>query len=374
MASEAEFEAHGLLDGLEGDARQERVDLILWLLDRGFGMDHIRGSVGAPLNLPSSRVIGDDGTLVSARDICRSAGIDLEFLQRIHRAIGLPHIDDPDEPNLSLADSEAAAQARVILDLGIDPEDVIAVLRVMSESLGHTAAVMREAALKSILKPGATEIEVAEAIEALALRAAPSFGPMMEALLRLELRRSFAIEAVTAAERAAGILPGARPITVCFADLTGFTMLGEALPPEDLERVANRLAEIAHDVSKVPVRFVKSIGDAVMLVSFESVPLVSVALDLADAAVANDLPPLRIGIASGCAVSRAGDWFGSPVNVASRITAAAGPGAVLASASTRDAVGAAGDFEWTSIGARQLRGVGDEVKLFRVQRTAPQTT
>ena len=35
---------------------------------------------------------------------------------------------------------------------------------------------------------------------------------------------------------------------------------------------------------------------------------------------------LRIGIASGCAVSRAGDWFGSPVNVASRVTAAARPG------------------------------------------------
>ena len=169
----------------------------------------------------------------------------------------------------SRADGEAAAQARIILDLGIDPEDVIAVLRVMSESLGHTAAVMREAALKSILKPGATEIEVAEAIEVLALRAAPTFGPMMEALLRLELRRSFAIEAVTAAERAAGILPGARPVTVCFADLAGFTMLGEALPPEDLERVANRLAELAHDVSSAPVRFVKSIGDAVMLVSFE---------------------------------------------------------------------------------------------------------
>ena len=82
------------------------------------------------------------------------------------------------------------------LDLGIDPEDVIAVLRVMSESLGHTAAVMREAGLKSILRPGATEIEVAEAIEVLALRAAPTFGPMMEALLRLELRRTFAIEAV----------------------------------------------------------------------------------------------------------------------------------------------------------------------------------
>ena len=151
--------------------------------------------------------------------------------------------------------------------------------------------VMREAALKSILKPGATEIEVAEAIEALALRAAPSFGPMMEDLLRLELRHTFETEAVTAAERAAGLLPGARQMTVCFADLAGFTRLGEALPPEDLERVANRLAELAHDVSPAPVRFVKSIGDAVMFVCSDPLPLVAAVLDLVDAAAANDLAP-----------------------------------------------------------------------------------
>ena len=36
-----------------------------------------------------------------------------------------------------------------------------------------------------------------------------------------------------------------------------------------------------------------------------------------------------IGVASGYAVSRAGDWFGSPVNVASRVTAAASPGTAL---------------------------------------------
>lgn len=369
MASDADFEAMGLLDGLEDDARQERIDLIAWLLDRGFTIDRILGSVGAPLNLPASQAIGDDGEYVSARDICQANGIDIEFLQRIHCAVGLPRFDDPDAPMLLRVDGEAAAQARMILDLGIGGEDVIAVLRVMKESLGHAAAVMREAALKAILKPGATEIEVAEATEALALRAAPSFGPMMEALLRLELRRNFDTEAVTAAERAAGILPGARQMTVCFADLTGFTQLGEVIPPEDLERVANRLAELANEVSASPVRYVKSIGDAVMLVSSEPVPLVCAMLDLVDAAAANDLPRLRTGVATGCAVTRAGDWFGSPVNVASRVTAAAEPGAVLIAESTRDVIGDEGGYHWTSIGARQLKGVSGEVKLFRVQRS-----
>ena len=334
-------------------------------------MTTFESSVGAPLNLPASRVIGDDGdTSPRARYASRPGSI-WSSCERIHCAIGLPRIEDPDAPDLSRADGEAAAQARIILDLGIDPEDVVAVLRVMKESLGHAAAVMREAALKTILKPGATEIEVAEAIEALALRAAPTFGPMMEALLRLELRRTFETEAVTAAERAAGILPGARQITVCFADLTGFTRLGEAIPPEDLERVANRLAELAHDVSPAPVRFVKSIGDAVMLVCSDPVPLVDAVLDLADATAAHDLPRAQNRRRIRAAPS-AGPVTGSAVPSTWR--AVSPPrrnlGRCLSPSPPRDAIGNAGDYEWSPIGARHLKGVSGDVKLFRVRRAA----
>jgi adenylate cyclase len=318
--------------------------------------------------LAANRVLGDDGDYVSAREVCESSGMDLDLLQRLHHSIGLPRIEDPDATVLLRADAEAAAGVKFLLDLGISVDDAVAVTRVVTESLGHAAAIMREAALKTLLRPGSTEIELAEATEELSRRAAPMLGPMMEDLIRLQLRQTIAIGAVNAAERAAGVLPGARMVTVCFADLAGFTRLGESLPPEELQHVASRLAELAHDAATTPVRFVKSIGDAVMLVCHEPVPLLEAALDLADAAVANDLPRLRIGIASGCAVSRAGDWFGSPVNLASRVTAAARPSAVLAAESTRDAIGTAQGFDWTSIGARRLKGVTDEVKLFRVRR------
>ncbi|EUA85523.1 adenylate and Guanylate cyclase catalytic domain protein [Mycobacterium ulcerans str. Harvey] len=193
---------------------------------------------------------------------------------------------------------------------------------------------------------------------------------MMDDLMRLELRHSVETEAVNAAERAAGTLPGARPVTVAFADMAGFTRLGEVMPAEDLERVAARLADLAHDAATMPVRFVKSIGDAVMLVCPEPAPLLRAALDLA-AAAANNLPPLRIGVASGAAVTRAGDWFGSPVNLASRVTSIAYPGTVVVAESTRDAVGNAGDFEWFSIGAQRIRGMRAEVKLFRVEPARP---
>ena len=369
MAPDVDIEALGLLDGLEDDARRERAELIAWLLDRGFKLEHIRASVAAPVMLPAYRVLGDDGDFVSAREVCESTGVELELLQRLQRAVGLPCIEDPDAAVLLRADGEAAARAKLFLDMGIDPEYTVAVMRVLVESLGHAAAIMREAGLKAILRPGSTEIELAEGSEQLALQSSPLLGPLMEGLIRMVLRHSFEVEAVTAAERAAGTLPGARPVTVAFADLAGFTRLGEALPAEELEHVASRLADLAHDVAFAPVRFVKSIGDAVMLISFEAAPLLAAVLDLADAAVANDLPRLRIGVASGCAVTRAGDWFGSPVNLASRVTAAARPGTVLVAESARDAVANAPGFDWSSAGTRRLKGVSQEVKLFRVGRT-----
>jgi len=367
VTADFDFEALGLLDGLEGEARKERAELIEWLLDRGFSIDHIRASAAAPLMLPASNVLGDDGDYVSAREVCETTGIELQLLRRLQRAIGLP-IDDPDAAVLLRADGEAAARAKFFLDLGFDPDDTVALMRIVIENLGHVAEIMREAALKTLLRPGASEIEVAQASEELALRSAPMLGPVMDDLIRLELRRSFESDAVTAAERAAGTLPGGRTVTVCFADLAGFTSLGEAIPPEDLERVATRFAEVAHDVARSPVRFVKSIGDAVMLISFDAVPLLHAVLDLIDAAAENDLPRLRIGVASGLAVSRAGDWFGNPVNVASRVTAEARPGTVMVAESTRDAAGNAAGFEWSPAGARRLKGVSDEVKLFRVGR------
>jgi hypothetical protein len=62
------------------------------------------------------RIMGDDGIYVSARQICAETGIDLELLEAMHRALGLPHVDDLDGQVHLCADAEAAARARVFVD------------------------------------------------------------------------------------------------------------------------------------------------------------------------------------------------------------------------------------------------------------------
>jgi adenylate cyclase len=134
-------------------------------------------------------------------------------------------------------------------------------------------------------------------------------------------------------------------------------------------QLAERLAGLARDVAVPPVRFIKTIGDAVMFVSPDPAPLLDAVLKLVEVTdTDNEFPRLRAGIAAGPAVSRAGDWFGSPVNVASRVTGVARPGTVLAAESVREAVGDGSGFSWSLAGGRHLKGVKGEVKLFRARR------
>ena len=369
VAEDFDVEASGLLDGLDERTRAERAELIPWLLERGITVEQIRGAF-APALLASRRILGDDGTYVSARETSAKTGIDLDLLQRIQRAMGLPRVDDPDAAVYLRADAEAAAFAQKFIELGVDPEQLVQVTRMLAEGLSRAAEVMRYAALASILDPTATELDIAKNSEALLREAAPVLGPMIQEMLRLQLRHLMETEAVTATERAEGQrLPGARLVTIAFADLVGFTRLGEVVPPEDLERLAHRLADLARDVAVPPVRFIKTIGDEVMLVSSDPVALLDAVMDLVDATDGDgDIPRLRAGVATGMAVSRAGDWFGSPVNLASRVTGAARPGSVLAAESAREAIGDDERFTWSFAGARHLKGIKDDVKLFRARR------
>lgn len=372
MGERVDVEASGLLDGLDGKVRAERADLVQWLLAEGFTAEQIRESF-APMLLPTRRAMGDDGSLVSARRISEESGVDLQLLERMMRAVGLPRVEDPDAAVLLKSDGRAFASAQKFVDLGITPDQIVLVLQVLAEGLTRAADVMRYAALAAVLKPGASELDTAKASEALIEQVAPMLGPLIDDLLRLQLMHLMETEAVTTTERAEGVpLPGARLVTIAFADLVGFTRLGEAVPPEDLEKLAHRLTDLAREVAEPPVRYVKSIGDEVMLVSSDPAAMLDAMLDLLDATESDeDFPRLRVGLATGMAVSRAGDWFGSSVNLASRVTGAARPGAVLVSESTHDAIGEDGDIVWSFAGAKRLKNIRDDVKLFRARRAVP---
>jgi adenylate cyclase len=231
---------------------------------------------------------------------------------------------------------------------------------------------MRALTMRLVLEPGVSEHELAQRYAYAASQLSPMLGPLVTNLLTLHLREMAQSEALSAAERFGGQLAGSREIAVCFADLVGFTRLGEELPPDELTRKAVRLEALTSEVIDAPVRLIKTIGDAAMLTALEPEPLLDAALTLLDAAEAEgeDFPRLRAGIAIGPALSRAGDWFGRPVNLASRITSIARPGSLLAERELREI--ARDSYRWSYAGERRLRGIREPVPLFRVRRLVEQ--
>jgi adenylate cyclase len=369
MSSEhIDFAAEGLLDGLEGAQRVERLALLEQLAADGAPLAELRRATttGTLMFLPADRLI--EGTeRYTAAQVAELSGVDLEFLVAVRQAMGLP-IPEPEEPSYTETELESARMIHEARDAGISNEEILDLLRVLGRVLAQAAENLRALPLKLVLRPGISEHELARSYAEATAQLYPLLDPLLHNLLALHLRHATQSEVVSVLERSGGRLPGSREVGVCFADLVGFTRLGEEVPPDELGRLAVRLESLATDVAKPPVRLIKTLGDAAMLASVEPEPLLDAALDLIDAADAegNAFPQLRAGAALGLALPRAGDWLGRPVNLASRITSIARPGSLLAEQEVRESVGEA--YRWSFAGERRLRGIRDPVSLFRVRR------
>jgi adenylate cyclase len=365
-----DFEAEGLLEGLDGDARDARLQLLERLEDEGVPLDELRkaSEEGRLALVPVERILVGDESTHSLKEVSDEADVEAEFLKRYWRALGLAMGDDEDSTYLD-ADLEAAKRIATLREAGLSDDSIVELARVMSSGLNPLAVTIARVFASNYLQEGddeqALSLRFAEASKELI----PTLGPALEYALLVQLRALVHQASAIGSSLESGRLPDAQEVAICFADLVGFTKLGEGIDSESLGEVAGRLEEMARDVAEPPVRLVKTIGDEVMLQASETPALLDAALSLLEAseAEAEDFPQLTIGIAQGEAISRGGDWFGRPVNLASRVTDTARPGSVLVTEEVKDAAGE-DDYRWSFAGERKLKGVKGAVKLFRARR------
>jgi len=196
----------------------------------------------------------------------------------------------------------------------------------------------------------------------------PMAGSIASYAVQEHLRAQLSRMAITPQELRAGHPSDLHEVTVLFVDLIGFTALGQSSGAERLSDVAERLAAIAAAVADPPVTLVKTLGDGAMLVAPERGALLAAAATLLAAAAAEGagFPRLRGGVAQGVALGRGGDWFGEPVNLASRICDVAPSGAILAPADVKDACPST---RWAIAGAERLKGIPEPVELWRLKLT-----
>ena len=153
------------------------------------------------------------------------------------------------------------------------------------------------------------------------------------------------------------------PPAIAFADLSGFTRLTEEHGDETAAAHAGRLADLAQLVSqRHGGRLVKILGDGAMLHFQDPTSAVRAALALVEEAPSG-LPPARVGIDAGRIIHQDGDYFGSTVNVASRITDYARPREVLVTGEVVRGWSGGDGIRFHEIGPVPLKNVAEPVPL-----------
>lgn len=365
--TDAELEP--LLDGLEGEQREARLKLLELLRREGVKLEVMQDAVAADrlALLPSEIALGVQTERYTPAEIAADTGLEVEYVQRLIAALGFPK-PAPDQRTFGVEDRNAAERLRRFRDAGLDPDNLLAVSRQVGSSAAHIAQSHTEIVATEIIDPDSSEYDAAINLR----MAAEELLPLAEEAVSYALRAHFLDRLnndIVAASQPGWFRAGkVTEISVCFADLVGFTRLGERSELEKIGTVTKLLEQVAIDVTNAEVRLVKLIGDAAMLVSENGVALMEAALRFIEVGreAGEELPALRVGVARGPAIARSGDWFGRPVNLASRITSASRPESVLAEAC---AVEAAGDgFRFSRAGEHKFKGLKKPVKLSRVRR------
>jgi class 3 adenylate cyclase len=136
-------------------------------------------------------------------------------------------------------------------------------------------------------------------------------------------------------------------------DLVGFTALTAERGDDGAADVAIRFYDRVRSLLPTHgAEEIKTIGDAMMVHCHDPALGIHLGLRIVEELDGDSaFPPLRVGVHTGTAVNRHGDWYGGAVNVAARLCSAAGGGEVLVSETTGDAAGCLPSVE---LGERRL--------------------
>ncbi|WP_373203173.1 adenylate/guanylate cyclase domain-containing protein [Mycobacterium marinum] len=346
---------------------RERADLIKYLDDLGFTLEEMAeaerrgrlfGLAGDVLQWPGPPIY----TLTAAGE---QLGLSADDIAHIWALLGLT-VAGPDVPTLSQADVDALATWLAVKSV-VGEDGAFGLLRVLGAAMARLAE-----AESTMIRAGTPDIQMTytndELATAQAYRAVAEFVPRIGTLIDIVHRHHL----TSARTHFEGVTRDASASVVCgigFADLSSFTVLTQTLTPTELQGLLNEFgAAVADVVHADGGRVVKFIGDAVMWVSSTPQRLAQAAVDLVHHPRAREEGlQVRAGLAYGTALAINGDYFGTPVNLAARLVAAAAPGQVLADAALHDQLP-----DWPTIpqGKLTLKGFDDPVNAFELQGSA----
>jgi adenylate cyclase len=317
-----------------------------------------------------------DLSSTSYREGLERYGIPEHEYEAAMRVIGLPTppLDHPARPD-EVAAMEQFAQLRA-LPIPIDAR--LHALRVTADSMRRAAEVQSDLFRTYVVDPLilAHEDRLEEGnklVSQISSRANPTAAALTNWIYQRYLEHE-ALKSVT--ERMEMAVSGQTPVpnrekdpTVAFVDLTGYTVLTADAGDREAADLAQRFNDLLLDAARrQDGRVVKTMGDGAMLFFARGMSAVLAALELTQTGPAAGLPPLRVGINRGPVVAQSGDYYGTTINVAARISDYARPHEVLLSSTVLPEGQDAIDLE--EIGDVTLKGVAQPVRLYKARPVA----
>jgi adenylate cyclase len=301
--------------------------------------------------------------------------IPIEVLLAIRESVGAAVAKPTD--HISEVELEIVPSIEAQLASGFPPDAVERLVRILGDSLRRYVLAGAEAFRIHVIGPvaDASGEDIGAAAETASERMSGPIEHALVAMYRAQLRHAYTsniVDGITSELAASGIVASnERPPAMCFLDITGFTRLTSERGDKAAADLADVLGRLVMRVSvEHGGRPVKWLGDGVMLHFRDPGAAVVAALTMADEVPRAGMPPAHVGLHAGPVVFQDGDYYGSTVNLASRIAEYARPGEVLVSKAVADAPANA-DADFIALGHVELKGAPGPIELYVARRRAP---
>jgi adenylate cyclase len=364
--------SQGLIPSYAGDGSWSqravsRARLVARLRERGHSLKEIEAATKAgrlAFGYIEELFPPVDERVYSRKEAAEETGLEAALIDRVIAALGMnPEQEDP----LSSGDVQLLRYVGAVLDAGLPLVATLQLVRVYGQAMAQVAdAEVRLFHLyvhEPLMRSGATGVEMADEMLAITRELLPLASPVMDQVHQRYLQHFVEQDVVGHMESDLDedeIDLGRIRVAIAFADLAGYTRLTEEQGELEAVDAVERFVEAVETTLPDDARVIKTIGDAVMVVGADSGALVDWAVGFQQLYVSAALP--RIGIHSGNALYRDGDYFGRDVNIASRVAARSGGGEVLV---TRPVVERAGPhLEFERIAEVRLRGFTESTEVF----------
>jgi len=261
---------------------------------------------------------------------------------------------------------------KAIADAGMPREALLEGARVFGDALRRLAEtevrLVHVHIHERLLEEGLSEEEVARQIHGLQEAALPLLDGIVQRVHHEHfLQASIEDAYVHLVDTEAAGVRGSVEATIVFVDVESFTKLAETEGDQVAVDTMTRLDSIVRALAlENDGKVVKHLGDALMLAFRRSAAAVAFAGALHEAARRDPtIPELRVGMHSGLAIYRGGDYIGTTVNLASRVTSTAAASETVLTEAVAEKLGDEG-APVEPVGVRMLRGAEQPMRLYRL--------